>query len=66
MPHEQTLGRKGVRLDVYVRPRDAVHETALADVGVPAHDEGPFADLDGRETVQVLTDLPYDKNSDNE
>jgi hypothetical protein len=51
MTNKQTLGRKRVRLDVHVRPRDAVHETTLADVGVPADDEGPFAYLDGWETV---------------
>ena len=44
-------------MEPYLRPLERVDETALADVGVSADDEGAGGRVDVGETGDMLTDL---------
>lgn len=51
------LTRKGVGLNINIRPRDALQERRLPGVGETADDERPRVRVDGRETAEMLPDL---------
>ena len=54
---EQALGRERIRLYVDVRSRNALQETRLAHVGVPADEQRPRVRVDGRQATQMLAHL---------
>lgn len=54
---EQTLGGKGIGLNVDIGASDAAQETGLSDVGVSADEESSGVGVDGGKTTQMLSNL---------
>lgn len=54
---EKRLGRKGVRLYVYICTRDLVDEGGLSDIWIPADEQGPSVGVNRGETGHMLPDL---------
>jgi len=55
--NEKRLGRKRVRLYVYVRTCDLVDEGRLSDVGIPADKQSPRVGVNRGKTGHMLPDL---------